>query len=79
MRLISLDSKDAADLEICNDNTEQNESSNPSFHTDTPQPPSHLFSHHPYMLPCSTLDELVGAGNCQGMNDMQNGWDAKAG
>lgn len=26
-----------------------------------------------YMLPHSTLDELVGAGNCQGMSDMQNG------
>lgn len=31
------------------------------------------------MLPSSTLDELVGAGNCQGMSDMQKGSRAKAG
>ena len=31
------------------------------------------------MFPYSTLDELVGIGNCQGMSDKQNDWDAKAG
>lgn len=36
VRLLSLYLEEAIDLEICNDNTEQNESSNPSFHTPNP-------------------------------------------
>lgn len=72
MSLLPLNLQEAIDSEICDHNTEQNESSNPSFHTPNPLLTS-FSSYHPYMLPFSALDELVGAGNCQGMSDMQHG------